>query len=89
MGTDEDIADIVELLSEVSEDRTVPRNIRGAAANAMEILQDNGKDSVVKASEAIAVLDEISTDLNMPVHARTKIWNILSLLETITSESQE
>ncbi|MHA1942314.1 MAG: UPF0147 family protein, partial [Candidatus Hodarchaeales archaeon] len=26
---------------------------------------------------------------NCPLFARTKIWNILSLLETITSDSQE
>ena len=63
MGTREDITDIVELLAEVSEDRTVPRNIRGTATNAMDILKDSAKDSVVKASEAIALLDEISTDL--------------------------
>ena len=83
MGTKEEINDISELLSEVSEDRTVPRNIRGAAANAMDILKDEKKESVVKASEAISLLDEISTDLNMPVHARTKIWNIVGMLESI------
>ncbi len=83
MGTKEDINDISELLSEVSEDRTVPRNIRGAAANAMDVLKDDKKESVVKASEAISLLDEISTDLNMPVHARTKIWNIVGMLESI------
>ena len=83
MGTKEDINDISELLSEVSEDRTVPRNIRGAAANAMDVLKDEKKESVVKASEAISLLDEISTDLNMPVHARTKIWNIVGMLESI------
>ena len=83
MGTKEDINDISELLSEVSDDRTVPRNIRGAAANAMDVLKDDKKESVVKASEAISLLDEISTDLNMPVHARTKIWNIVGMLESI------
>ena len=83
MGTEENIADITELLKEVSEDRTVPRNIRGAAANALEVLGDSGKEAVVKASEAISLLDEISTDLNMPVHARTKIWNIVGMLEAL------
>jgi len=34
-------------------------------------------------------LDEISQDPNCPLFARTKIWNILSQLETISSESQE
>ena len=83
MGIEEDITDIVDLLAEVSEDRSVPRNIRGAAANAMEILQDDQKEPTIKASEAVALLDEISTDLNMPVHARTKIWNIVGMLEAI------
>ncbi len=83
MGQKDNIDDILELLTEVSEDRTVPRNIRGTATSAIGILKEKNKDSDVKASEAIALLDEIATDLNMPVHARTKIWNIVGMLEAV------
>jgi hypothetical protein len=37
----------------------------------------------VRASNAIAVLDEISQDPNMPPYTRVKLWNVVSFLEAI------
>ncbi|HQA80853.1 MAG TPA: UPF0147 family protein, partial [Methanoregulaceae archaeon] len=37
----------------------------------------------LRAAEAISKIDEISNDPNMPVHARTRIWELVSQLETI------
>ncbi|MGL6298455.1 MAG: UPF0147 family protein, partial [Methanobacteriaceae archaeon] len=34
-------------------------------------------------STVISMLDEISNDPNIPIHARTLIWEILSKLESI------
>lgn len=83
MSKENEIKDIIDLLNEVGDDRTVPRNIRATAANAIEKLNDESKDASLRASEAISLLDDISTDLNMPVHARTKIWNIVGMLESV------
>ncbi len=81
------------LLQQISSDHSVPKNIRRAAKQALMAV--TGKNSQeddppeVRANFAISILDEISQDPNCPLFARTKIWNILSLLETISSESQE
>ncbi len=79
----EKLEQVAEIMTRVSEDTSVPRNIRKAAKEAKQSLLDEEEDPVVKASAAISVLDEISNDPNMPVHTRTTIWDALSVLETI------
>lgn len=79
---EEKIQQAVEIMDRISEDMSVPRNIRRAAKEAKESLQKED-DPVVKAASAISDLNEVSNDPNMPVHTRTTIWNALSLLETI------
>jgi hypothetical protein len=65
------------------EDNSVPRNIRRAAEESNEILNNPDEDSTVRASTVISILDEISNDPNIPIHARTLVWEILSELESI------
>ncbi len=79
---EEKLQQVAEIMERVSEDMSVPRNIRRAAKEAKESLLE-GDDPIVSASSAISVLDEISNDPNMPVHTRTTIWNALSVLETV------
>lgn len=72
------------ILKQISEDTATPRNIRRAAIQAMEALQTDEDSPAVRASNAISILDEISQDPNCPLHSRTKIWNAVSILETIS-----
>jgi uncharacterized protein (UPF0147 family) len=71
------------VLSLISEDRTTPRNIRRAAKEASEMLDLPDQSQAVRAAQAINILDDISQDPNMPPYTRTRIWNIVSLLEVI------
>jgi len=71
------------VLGEVSQDNTTPRNIRRSAKNAMDSLQLPEHSLGVRASNAIAILDEISQDPNMPQYTRVKLWSVASLLEAI------
>ncbi|MGQ4833242.1 MAG: UPF0147 family protein [Candidatus Asgardarchaeia archaeon] len=71
------------LLKMVSEDTSVPRNIRRIANNAIEILNDKSKEYALRASNAISLLDEAASDPNCPIHARTRIWQIISILEPL------
>ncbi len=73
----------IAILSMISEDRTTPRNIRRVAKNALDMLGDDSMTSAVKAANVISILDDISQDPNMPPYTRTRIWNIVSLLEVI------
>jgi uncharacterized protein (UPF0147 family) len=71
------------ILGQISEDTTTPRNIRRAAKESMGALQLTEYTPAVKASNAIATLDEILQDPNMPPYTRVKLWNVMSLLEAI------
>lgn len=74
---------VSEILKHIMEDNSVPRNIRRAAEESKDILNNPDEDSTVRASTVISILDEISNDPNIPIHARTLVWEILSELESI------
>ncbi len=72
-----------EILASIVGDTSVPRNIRRVANEARETLLEENKEPSVRAAFAASMLDEVSNDPNMPMHTRTTIWNVLSILETI------
>lgn len=78
---------IINLLGDILEDRLVPRNIKSAIENAKKDLENKDKDLDVKTSSAISILDEITNDPNIPMHTRTQIWNAVSMLEMVKSDS--
>ncbi|NOZ59657.1 MAG: UPF0147 family protein [Euryarchaeota archaeon] len=83
MEHEEKVRQICEVLDQVIEDTSIPRNIRRAAEEAKNTLLNEKEDLGVRVSSAIYILEEISNDRNLPLHARTIIWNISSELETI------
>ncbi len=72
---------VMRLLDEIINDRTVPKNIRAAAEESKNNLNNDGENMELRISMAIHILDEIINDPNMPLYARTKIWNVVSVLE--------
>ena len=76
------VAEVIELIDTVGEDTSVPKNIRRALAEAKERLRGNDELST-KISAAVYAIEAVSEDINMPMHARTQIWTILSALESI------
>jgi len=84
MNTEVKLKQIIEVLDQLAEDTSVPRNIRRGAIEAKGwILQDN-EALDVRAASAIFILDELANDPNIPLHGRTLIWNIISQLETVS-----
>jgi uncharacterized protein (UPF0147 family) len=79
------VADIIGLIDTVGEDTSVPKNIRRALSEAKERLRGTDELST-RVSAAIYAIEGISEDINMPMHARTQIWAILSALESIKTK---
>ena len=77
-----EIKEIVELIDMLLSDVTVPRNIKRALKEARDKLTSDD-ELVVRISSAIYSLEKISEDVNMPNHARTQIWTLLSALESV------
>jgi len=71
----------IEILERIINDRTVPKNIRGAVETAKNYLNDESLNLNLRLSNAIQTLDEVTNDPNMPLYTRTQIWNAVSLLE--------
>ncbi len=80
--TEEQINQIVGMMETVVQDTSIPRNVRKAVSDAKEKLQTED-DLIVRTSSAIYLLDSIAEDINLPAHARTQIWTILSALEAL------
>ncbi len=84
MNTEQELKQIAEMLLELNEDRSIPRNIkRGAKEAASEWLQNASKDTDVRIFSAINILENLVEDPNIPIHARTHIYNIITQLETL------
>jgi uncharacterized protein len=79
---EEKIVQVKQQIDLLLNDNSVPRNVKAALDDAKKALeQDNGYS--VRSSTATYKIDEVSNDINLPPYARTVIWNILSLLESI------
>ncbi|MCW1296597.1 MAG: UPF0147 family protein [Candidatus Parvarchaeota archaeon] len=77
------IEQAIALLTRITEDKTVPRNIREIASKAKQTLNDKTKELNVRIDTVIQLFDEVNDDPNMPLYTRTQIWNVISLLESI------
>ncbi len=83
MPTDEKIEQICDGLNMLSEDNSIPRNIRRGAENVKQILLKNIDPIDLRVATAVSTLDELANDPNIPLHGRTLIWNIMSRLEEL------
>ncbi len=84
MSSKEDvIKQCITTLGQIIDDGSVPRNIRRAAEEARTVLFNTNTPPVIRAASAISILNEVSNDLNIPLHTRTLIWGIASQLERV------
>ncbi|HKS59828.1 MAG TPA: UPF0147 family protein [Thermoplasmata archaeon] len=74
---------VVSSLVQLSEDASVPRNIRRGAQSARDELTKARVAEDVRIASAVSVLDDLANDPNIPTHGRTAIWSIISNLESI------
>jgi uncharacterized protein len=90
MDAEAAIKQISDYLGELSDDTSVPRNIRrGAQEAASQWLMNRSKAVDVRVFSAIKILDDLADDPNIPMHARTMIYNIITQLEMVNREMDE
>jgi len=77
-----EILEIMEELDGILGDNTVPRNVRLKIKCAHQMLCGlETSFTAVDIDKSLQELDDISDDPNIPVYAKTQIWNVVSLLE--------
>ena len=69
------VGEAISLLDMLSNESSIPKNIRKALSDAKQRLESN-EELNVKVSAAVYIIDSISDDINMPAHARTQIWGL-------------
>lgn len=83
INPDEIIKQCIEVIERIINDDSVPKNIRRSADEIRTILLKEKDSQSIRAALSIRILDDISTDQNLPLHTRTLIWNLAGQLETI------
>lgn len=84
MVHEKELQDIIDVLKDLDEDVSVPRNVKARVQNTIKALTTEG-DSSIKINKALHELEEVSDDTNMQPYTRTQIWNIVSMLEKLNT----
>ena len=80
--SEETVQEILDTITELQEDNTVPRNVKLKLENIEAILKENA-DVSVRVNKALHILEDIGEDINMESYTRTQIWNLASMLEKL------
>ena len=71
------------LLNGMINDRGVPRNIKRVAQRSINELHNEDETPGVRSSNVRYMVDDLAQDANIPFHARTTVYRIISILEKI------
>lgn len=77
------LKNVEDLLNGMLQDRSVPRNIKRVAQKGINMLSDSDDTAGILASNVMYLVDDLSQDPNIPFAARTTLYRIISILETI------
>ncbi|MBI5391383.1 UPF0147 family protein [Candidatus Woesearchaeota archaeon] len=78
----ENLPGIMEGLSAIEKDNTVPKNVRIRIKTAMELLGKEDKKWNIRIDQSLEALGEVADDPNLPPYARMQIWSVVSQLES-------
>ena len=76
------LKEVSKLLSELSEDTTLPKNVKIKITRTISVLKEE-KEASIRIHRALNELGEIADDANIQPYTRTQIWNVVSLLEKL------
>ena len=83
MEANEELEEVICMIKELSEDFSVPRNVKKNLVVIEGILKDESKDISLRVDKAVSILDEVSEDPNIQMFTRTQIWNLVSMLSKL------
>jgi hypothetical protein len=81
-------SELIYLLEELSQDTSVPKNVRKSSTDARNKLSDGKISLDLRCATAISLLDEIANDPNVPSHGRAALYTIISKLEALSKSGK-
>jgi len=77
-----DVSDVIEFLEELSQDMSMPRNVRTALGEIKCSLGDcSASDIPLRVDAALQRLEGLASDPNISPFSRTEIWQLTSAVE--------
>lgn len=78
----QEIQNIKDLIEMLLGDVMIPKNVKNTLQKMKDIVEKDS-ENVVKLSEAIYGLQDISEDPNLPLNAKSDVWLLLNKLEKV------
>jgi Uncharacterized protein conserved in archaea len=76
-----ELEQLFNLLDSMDQDYSIPRNVRRRVENVKKILSDESVPNDLRKANALEILDDLANNPNVPMHARSLIWNAMGLIE--------
>jgi hypothetical protein len=77
------VNEIIERLDSLSQEESVPRNMKIKIKSACEALSCDDPNIAIKINKSLQELEDVSSDVNTPSDIKTALWSITSELECI------
>jgi uncharacterized protein (UPF0147 family) len=84
-----ELTEVTETIKELCSDRSIPKNVRATLEKIQKILLDSTTDIGVKVNSASQMIEDMSLDPNINSFARTQIWQLSSVLESLLDKKNE
>ena len=69
-------------IEDLKQERGVPRNVRAVLDDVLRELKKENENINIKINTAISMMDEVANDINLKPFARTRVWQIVSMMES-------
>jgi len=81
----EDLRQVLDILDELQEDGAVSKNIKQKVLGIKKDLTNcSGEEISLRVNKTLSELEDISSDVNLPMFVRTQIWQLTSILEKLS-----
>ena len=83
-----EVKKVIEKIDDLIEDHSMPKRIKVVLEKIGKDLKSDDQDVAVRVTSAIYELEDITNDINIPMHAKTALWDLVSDLEAIKHEEE-
>ena len=82
MMIENDLTGVIDGLSQIEKEESIPKNVKIKIKSAMESLNDKERVLSLRISKSLQDLEDASDDPNLPDYIRSQIWSMVSILES-------
>jgi len=81
-----DLEKVISKIDDLVWDHSMPKRIKVVLERVGNELKNESQDVAVRVTSVIYELEDVANDINIPTHAKTALWDLVSSLEAIKHE---